>query len=474
MQSAPLESSSKIRANVIGFFKILLRHFMTTTTKIFTVTELTQAIKTFLEPKFHHLTLKGEITNFTHQASGHLYFNLKDEGSQISCVLFKGVATKLSRIPKAGDKVIVKGDLSLYVPRGNYQLILSDLQYEGLGDLLIKLHESKEKFTKLGYFDSSRKKPLPKFPKTIGVVTSPTGAVIHDILNVLERRFKGFHLILNPVKVQGAGAEKEIALAIDEFNKYNLADVLIVGRGGGSLEDLWAFNEECVVEAIFRSKIPVISSVGHETDFCLADFAADVRAPTPSAAAEMAIKEKSLQHEFLTKCKKQLKFHSDHLLAFGKTRLKSILKEQVMLSSGHLLKNFIQKLDDISYDIDQSLQENLKLKTLNIKNFKKQLENLEPKAKLALYKNRKTHFQEKIEMSFIYKLKNAAAKLAHIKQLIESANPSSILKKGYCIPFAKNSNSVIISSKHIKSQETIILQFHDGKVSTQVVEGPHE
>jgi exodeoxyribonuclease VII large subunit len=246
---------------------------------VLSVSGLTQSIKMLLEGQFSFVAVQGEVSNCKLQASGHLYFSIKDANAQLSAVMFKGDLAKVPRLPKDGDQVILKGGLNVYPPSGKYQIVVRTLEWAGVGALLLQLEALKAKLKGLGYFDSGRKKPLPKFPKTIGVVTSPTGAVIQDILNVLERRISEFHLILNPVKVQGPGASQEIAAAIDFFNKHQLADVLIVGRGGGSLEDLWAFNEEVVAAAIFRSQIPVVSAVGHETDFTLADFVADVRAP---------------------------------------------------------------------------------------------------------------------------------------------------------------------------------------------------
>src|SRR3990167_8243184 len=230
--------------------------------KTLTVSELTFAIKSVLEPAFRTIAVRGEISNFKLQSSGHLYFSLKDASAQISAVLFKGNASNLTKMPKEGDQVIAIGDISLYAPRGSYQLVIRELQFLGMGELLLKLHELKAKLQALGWFDPKIKNPLPKLPKRIGVVTSPTGAVIQDILNVLTRRFKGFHVILNPVKVQGEGAASEIAQAIEDMNRYRLADVLIVGRGGGSIEDLWAFNEELAARAIARSAIPVILGGG--------------------------------------------------------------------------------------------------------------------------------------------------------------------------------------------------------------------
>lgn len=445
----------------------------TTSIKILTVSELTQAIKAHLEPKFFHICLKGEITNFTQQASGHLYFNLKDEVSQIACVLFKNVAGTLTKIPKAGDKVVIKGSLSLYVPRGQYQIVVNQMQHEGVGDLLLKLHELKDKLQKKGYFDPEHKKPLPKYPKTIGVITSPTGAVIHDILNVLQRRFKGFHLILNPVKVQGLGAEKEIAQAIYDFNRYKLADVLIIGRGGGSLEDLWAFNEECVVEAIFASEIPIISSVGHETDVSLSDFAADVRAPTPSAAAELVIKEKSLQLEFLTKAKKTLLYHLMQVIKENALKLRSITKQRIFLSVDAFLGEYFQKMDDISFDLDRSIKEQLRLHSMKTLSLAKQLSSLKPDKRLQNFKENNTNFRKRIDQTFLNLLHLKKQSFLHLKELLESVDPRNILKKGYCIPFAENKDSVIISSNQLKVGDPLLLHFYDGKVSAKVTKDNH-
>jgi exodeoxyribonuclease VII large subunit len=274
---------------------------------VLSVSGLTQSIKLLLEGQFKFVSVQGEISNCKLQSSGHLYFSLKDAQSQIGAVMFKGDLASVDSIPKDGDQVIVKGAVNVYAPSGRYQIVVRSMEKAGLGALLLQLEALKAKLKAQGYFDAARKKPLPKFPKTIGVVTSPTGAVIQDILNVLTRRISGFHLILNPVKVQGPGAAQEIASAIDFFNRHQLADVLIVGRGGGSLEDLWAFNEEAVIQAIYNSKIPIVSAVGHETDFTLADFVADVRAPTPSAAAELVVQEKGAELQKLAQMQRGIR-----------------------------------------------------------------------------------------------------------------------------------------------------------------------
>ena len=257
----------------------------------FAVSEVNQYLKQLLESQsdLHHIPVLGEISNFKRYQSGHCYFTLKDEKSALKCVMFKSSAAHLSFTPQNGEKVVALGSISVYERDGVYQLYVTAMRRQGVGDLMQAYEALKEKLTKEGLFEESRKKPLPRLPRAIGIITSPSGAAVHDIITVSRRRNKGVKLILYPVKVQGEEAAGEIVRAIDFFHRHHLADLLIVGRGGGSIEDLWAFNEEPVVRAIAASKIPIISAVGHETDFTLSDFAADARAATPSQAAEIAV-----------------------------------------------------------------------------------------------------------------------------------------------------------------------------------------
>ena len=263
-----------------------------------TVTELTRRIRGILESGFPAVYLEGEISNLSRPASGHLYFTLKDETAQIAAVVWRSDLIRMACTPREGMRVRVRGRVTVYEKRGAYQLTVSKLEEAGEGALFQQFEKLKRKLEAEGLFDSSRKRPLPLLPRHIGVVTSPTGAAIRDILKVLKRRFPNLHVLIAPVRVQGVGAAAEIAAAIDELNARGGLDVLIVGRGGGSLEELWCFNEEPVARALARSKIPVISAVGHETDFTISDFVADLRAPTPSAAAEVVVgrKEDFLAH----------------------------------------------------------------------------------------------------------------------------------------------------------------------------------
>lgn len=257
----------------------------------FSVSEVNQYLKQLLESQsdLHYIPVLGEVSNFKRYASGHCYFTLKDEKSALKCVMFKSSAAHLSFTPQNGEKVVALGSISVYERDGVYQLYVTAMRRQGIGDLMQAYEALKEKLTKEGLFDESRKKPLPRLPRAIGIITSPSGAAVHDIITVSRRRNKGVKLILYPASVQGEEAAGEIVHAIDFFQRNHLADLLIVGRGGGSIEDLWAFNEEPVVRAIAASKIPIISAVGHETDVTLSDFAADARAATPSQAAEFAV-----------------------------------------------------------------------------------------------------------------------------------------------------------------------------------------
>ena len=257
--------------------------------KAMSVSALTRDIKALLEEGFTNLWVEGELSNFKPHSSGHMYFSMKDEGAQVSCVMFRRENSSLGFEPADGMQVLCYGRISVYSPRGQYQLYVERMEPKGLGALQMRFKQLQEKLRKEGFFDEARKRPIPFLARRIAVVTSKDGAALRDILNVLSRRFSSANILICPVSVQGAQAAPEIAAMLDELNAARAADVLILARGGGSLEDLWAFNEESVARAIFASGIPVISAVGHETDFTIADFVADLRAPTPSAAAELVL-----------------------------------------------------------------------------------------------------------------------------------------------------------------------------------------
>jgi len=438
-----------------------------------TVAQLTHAIKNTLEQTFSVVSVQGEVSNLKEQSSGHIYFTLKDREAQISCVLFKGNARQLSRLPKDGDQIIVRAELTVYALRGNYQLLVRTIEFSGVGELLLRFQELKTKLQVRGWFDPARKRPLPKFPKVIGVVTSPTGAVIQDILTVLKRRVVGFHLILNPVKVQGDGAKEEIARAIEEFNRFALADILIVGRGGGSIEDLFAFNEEIVAHAIFHSAIPIISAIGHETDFSIADFVADVRAPTPSAAAEIAMQETARHVDFLKNCQKRL-----HQMLFSrireeKRRLEGFTHQPALSSCYAILGSYLQKMDDAAAGLQRALTQKLMIKRTQLTAIEKQLKSLRPHILIEFEKEKLLRLKKQLTLrmsQLFFEKKEAFKKLiSHLKAL----DPKNLLSKGYCLLFAEKDHSVILSSRDVEQSQKVSIRLHDGKLTAKIAHIEH-
>ena len=481
---------------------------------ILTVSQLTHAIKLCLESTFPSVWLQGEISNCKLQSSGHLYFSLKDANAQISAVMFRGDVSALRVTPKDGDNVMVRGEVNVYPASGKYQLIIRELKHVGLGELLLKLVELKVKILKKAWLKSDHKKPLPKFPKRIGVVTSPTGAVIQDILNILTRRFSGFHLILNPVRVQGDGAAQEIAQAINQFNQYQMVDVLIVGRGGGSIEDLWAFNEEIVAEAIYHSQIPIISAVGHETDHCIADYVADVRAPTPSAAAELVIADKAQQLGQLDHIKRRLQQTLSHLIRQRRHQLEGIRKQPVIQSPYSLLGPWMQKLDDLRQDTDLSLKQSLARKRLLLEGRHRQLQALRPSAQIAHFRQKLLQWDSALRHAMAMRLLNynkileqrsgsliqawqnkqehrrrmfdptlkkkqldqqwqpilnlRKERLVQLCAALHSINPKNLLTKGYCILFSEKEHSVITSIKAVEKQQDVRVLLSDGEILSTI------
>ncbi|GAB4171842.1 MAG: exodeoxyribonuclease VII large subunit [Calditrichia bacterium] len=346
---------------------------------VFTVGQLTREIKVILENAFPLVWVEGEISNFKKHSSGHLYFTLKDETAQISCVMWKNFNARLMFRPEDGMKVLCKAELTVYERNGNYQLKVLEMNPAGIGNLQLAFEQLKKKLSEKGYFDQKYKKTIPEFPKSVGVVTSPTGAAIRDIISVIKRRQPQVRIILRPVKVQGEGAAEEIARAIREFNEYGKVDVLIVGRGGGSLEDLWAFNEEVVAQAIFDSKIPIISAVGHEIDFSIADFVADLRAPTPSAAAELAVKDNRELQVQIRHLQSKLNQIIIRYLQSRKDKLNMYKNAYGFRRPEDFIQQKIQYIDGLSERIKQSISNKIGMSKQSIEGYRHRLSALNPK-----------------------------------------------------------------------------------------------
>lgn len=390
--------------------------------KIFTVSELNGIIKEILEG-FPVITLEGEISNYRPNSSGHLYFNLKDNSSIISAVMFRGAAYSLSFAPKDGMKVQVTGKLSVYGPQGKYQIIISKMSIAGEGDILRMIEERKRKLAAEGLFDQTKKKKLPAFPKTIGIVTSPTGAALRDILQITKRRNKCISVNIFPALVQGTDAAATIAQQINTANAFNLCDVLIVGRGGGSLEDLLPFSEECVVRAIAESHIPVVSAVGHEIDWALSDYAADLRAPTPSAAAEIVVPQLSEIKTILLQYSNELYENSMNRVGKIKLMIKSFKPENLEMQFRSIEQPLLQRFDN---------------------------------AKEGLFQN------------IIQKLRDTRQYIENCETVLENASPQTIFNRGYSMVRNKNSGEIVRSTENIQEGTELEIVPASGKITATV------
>lgn len=348
-------------------------------TKTYSVKEITRLVKQKLEFEFSSIWIEGEISNLKQVSSGHVYFTLKDEFSQISAVMFRSSAMQyITSDIINGVKVKVFGGITVYEKAGNYQILCTKLEKVGLGDLQLKFLELKEKLFKMGWFDRERKKELPFIPDRIAIVTSKTGAAVRDMLNIIYTRWPNMHVVVYPVKVQGEGAKEEIASAINTINEYSLASVIIAGRGGGSIEDLWAFNEFEVAKAIYESKIPVISAVGHEIDFTIADFVADYRAETPSSAAHRVVPDQEKLLEELSNMKDSLKVSVLKKLELLKSKLNNYKNHYCFREPINIVRQYSQRIDDLNISLNKNAKLIISAKTDKIKSLKDLLTSLSP------------------------------------------------------------------------------------------------
>ncbi len=392
---------------------------------IYTVSELTKYIRVILEDSFHAVWIEGEVSNYTLHSSGHIYFSLRDANSSLKCAFFRRANEKLKFKMKDGMKMICFGAISVYEARGDYQLIVEEVEPKGIGALQLQFQQLKEKLLKEGLFDESRKVPIPFLPTRIGVVTSPTGAAIRDILNIARRRFSNVEIIINPVKVQGAGAKTEIANAIRQFNKLKNIDVMIVTRGGGSLEDLWPFNEEVVARAIYESEIPVISAVGHEIDYTISDFVSDFRAPTQSAAAELVIPKKEDLVKVINTSVTRLKNAIAGKINTLTERLATLKESYILRQPLNLIVQYEQKIDDLRKDIA-------------------------------------------IRIDHIVKMRGENFNLLASK--LEALSPLAILNRGYSITTKLPEGAIVKSSKVLKKNDIVETKLGSGKFKSRVEE----
>lgn len=412
------------------------------TRRIFTVSEITTDLKELIEDNFASVWLKGEVSNLKLAASGHCYFTLKDAGAQISCVMFKGSLRTLKFRPEDGLQMVVHGALTLYEAHGKYQIIADHMEPDGVGALQLAFEQLKKKLGAEGLFDAARKRPLPFLPQTVGIVTSAQGAAVHDLLSVLKRRFPNINIILYPVKVQGVGAKEEIAHALDYFSHTHSVDVVIVGRGGGSIEDLWAFNEEIVARAVAACVVPVISAVGHETDFTICDFVADVRAATPSAAAELCVPRRSDLEVMIQKMGMRLVIAQKNRIALWQNVIKGLTRK--IPTPLALWRRLQLRLGDIEDRLQQNALLLIRQKKYDLAEL--QLKISDPRILLRDQQNRFRELQIKLQL----------------------LSPKGLLKRGYVIATRDNGH-VVINQKDLNTGDFLNLNFQDGIVKTRIV-----
>ncbi len=427
---------------------------------ILTVSELTREIKDILEDRFPDVWIEGEISNLRIPPSGHIYFTLKDDSSQIRSVLFKMQARTLRFLPEDGLYVIGRGRVSLYEKRGDYQLILESIEPKGMGALQLAFLQLKEKLEREGLFDPALKKPIPMIPHKIGIVTSPTGAVIQDMLHILERRFKNLHILLYPVRVQGEGASSEIAEAIHDFNRFTDVDVMIVGRGGGSLEDLWAFNEEVVARAIDRSKIPIISAIGHETDYTIADFVADLRAPTPSAAAELVVRDKREMKNILHYLGGRLENQTLQMLQEYRTHLSHLKK--IFKEPGKRVEEYFLRLDDFVNRLRLLTSWTLERKGEKCLHLSESLLLRNPMQRAKTLRSSIFEARRRLEQNVKYSIEIQRQKIGGTLGKLDSLSPLSILKRGYSITRKLPSLQILRDASHVKGGDKVEVRLDKG------------
>jgi len=435
--------------------------------EIWTVTQLTRRIKSALESAIGSAWISGEISNWKVAASGHAYFTLKDADSQIDAVMFKGKLGRLRFEPESGLEVLAHGSISVYERRGNYQIVLDDMQPRGVGALQLAFEKLKRKLSDEGLFDVAHKKPLPLLPRRIGVVTSPTGAAIRDILNVLGRRFANLHVLLYPARVQGDGAAAEIAAGIRALDDYGV-DVMIVGRGGGSLEDLWPFNEEVVVRAVFEARTPIISAVGHEIDYALSDFAADVRAPTPSSAAELVVREQQALAEQINALRARLGAALATRSQRARYRLDACRNSFVFRRPEELFRQQRMQLDDLDLRLRDALLDRNADARARLDRAKNSLRYLSPANQVQRATERLEVLRRRLAQSGAAVPERARHRVAPLAARLHALSPLAILGRGYALAWKEPGRVLVREARELAPGDRLALRFGAGEAEATV------
>jgi len=441
-----------------------------------TVTQLNRQVRSLLESHFDFLWVEGEVSNFVAPSSGHWYFSLKDSGAQVRCAMFRNRNQRMKFTPDNGDHIRLRCRVSLYEGRGEFQLIVEHLEHAGAGALQAAFDKLKAKLLAEGLFDAGRKQPLPESVSSLGIVTSPTGAAIHDILTVLQRRAPWIAVYVLPVAVQGEGAAAEIAAAIERANRWQREgklelDALIVGRGGGSLEDLWAFNEEVVARAIAASDLPIVSAVGHEVDFSIADMAADHRAPTPSAAAELLSPDQRELQQRLQAIEANLVRLIRRKLSAAATELAHLQKR--LKHPGHRLREQAQRLDDLEQRLIRAQHNLLQRRRSQLALLESRLRARSPLPRLQQLQRDNERLRQRLEAAMRQQLERQRQRLAHLAQMLDSLSPLATLQRGYAI-VTDNQGKVVTDASAVAPGDEVEARLAKGRLGLTVKEARGE
>lgn len=446
------------------------------TRRVLSVSELTTQVKRLLEKQIGSLWVSGEITNLRAQSSGHIYFTLKDASSQLSCVLFRSESVPHRGLLQDGQKVLVQGDVTVYEARGQYQLLVRAVELQGIGALQLKFEQLKQKLAAEGLFAPERKRPLPKYPQRMGLVTSPTGAAIRDVLHVIRRRHPGLEIILAPCRVQGDGAAAEIAEAIRRLNTFNVergawnVELILITRGGGSLEDLWAFNEEAVARAIFESKLPVVSAVGHEIDFTIADFVADLRAATPSAAAEIITEGVFASRQFVVDAAAVVNLRVRQRLARELADLQSMTERMLRAHPRRHLDEQAQRLDDLQGSLLRSASQSVRAQRVAWHNLATRLLRVRP---VQLLKQRRELLRiagRQLHEDVRHHLENSRNRFSTLEARLRLLGPEQVLSRGYSITMDAESGEIVRDAKRVKHGQRLRTRLKNGEVVSRAGE----
>jgi exodeoxyribonuclease VII large subunit len=433
-----------------------------------TVGELAMRIKAQLEDQFPAVWVEGEISNLRTPSSGHAYFTLKDDTAQLRCVLFRGRGRRVAFQPEDGMQVLAFGGLDVYLARGEYQLVVELLEPKGVGALQLAFEQLKRRLEAEGLFDAARKRPLPPFPRTIGIVTSPTGAAIRDMLHVIDRRFADLRILITPVRVQGEEAPGEIVAALRDLQAVEDLDVIIVGRGGGSIEDLWAFNDERVARAIAACRVPVISGVGHETDFTIADFVADLRAPTPSAAAEVVVQEKLQVARALVSLYEALKQAMASRLERDRERVEVLGKRRVLTDAARALRDLYRRVDELTSRLTRAMRGSERQVTHRLSLARNALRSLNPVARIANGTVLLAQLRGRLASAAVHSVKVSQHRFDAAVGRLDSLSPLAVLGRGYSLTRLLPSGVIVRSAAQTRPGDAIEILLHQGAVEARV------